>query len=102
MTNDYILEILEITPGEERHMITLISGDERRRRDRERDEQRRREAGQIPRAKYLERAAERRSEAARLRSEGQNNRQIAETLAISKRRVQQLLKEASGEFAAEG
>jgi transcriptional regulator with XRE-family HTH domain len=95
LRNATILELLEITGEEERHMKTIIGADERRRRDRERDENRRRAAGAMTREEYEGRAQDRRAEAARLRSEGLNNRQIAEALGISKRRVQQLLKEIS-------
>jgi hypothetical protein len=36
--NDTLIEWLEITPEEERKLKTTISGDERRRRNHERDE----------------------------------------------------------------
>jgi len=90
--NETIIEWLEITPEEERRLKTVISDDERRRRDRERDEKRRREAGAMTRDQYEGRAAWRRLEAPRLRSEGLSVRQIAAELGIKERRVKQLLK----------
>lgn len=93
-TNGTIIEWLEITPEEECQMLTLISADERRRRDRERREAERRRAGMMTREEYEGRAQARREEAVRLRSEGLNNGQVAEALGLSKRRVQQLLKAA--------
>jgi hypothetical protein len=42
--NESLIEWLEITPEEERQQKTITSGDERRRRDHERDEKRSREA----------------------------------------------------------
>ncbi len=42
--NEPLIEWLEITPEEERQLKTIISGDERRQRDHERDEKRSREA----------------------------------------------------------
>jgi hypothetical protein len=89
--NSTIIEMLEITGDEEREMRTIISGDERRRRDRQRDEKRRRQAGAVSRGEYLAAAAERRERAARLRSEGLSIRQIAARLDISKSQVQRLL-----------
>jgi hypothetical protein len=42
--NETLIEWPEITPEEERKLKTIISGDERRRRDRERNEKRSKEA----------------------------------------------------------
>ena len=46
--SEALIEWLEITPEEERKLKTIISGDERRRRDHERDEKRSREAFFMP------------------------------------------------------
>ncbi len=45
LKNQTIIEALEMIAEEEREMKTIVSDGERRRRDRERDEKRRREAG---------------------------------------------------------
>jgi hypothetical protein len=84
MKNATILDWLEITPGEEREMRTIISDDERRRRWRERDEARRREAGAVPREEYLGSAAARRERVLKLRQdEGMSLRRIAEITGIA-------------------
>jgi hypothetical protein len=93
-SNKRIIELLEITPEEEREMNTIISEDERRRRDREEKQRERREAGMMSREQYEGRAAERRREAPKLRSEGRSVKEIATILGISERRVKQLLKES--------
>ncbi len=93
-TNSRIIEDLNIEPAEERQMLTIISEDERRRRDRDRDEDRRRRAGAVPRDQYLVTAAQRRTEAARLRSEARSYREIAEVLGVSKSAVIAMLKAA--------
>ncbi|MDQ3375921.1 MAG: hypothetical protein M3533_03375 [Actinomycetota bacterium] len=93
--NETIIDWLEITPQEERHLKTIISDEERRRRDRDRKKRERRQSGvvEMTRDEYEDRAARRRSEAPRLRSEGLSVQQIADRLGIKERRVKQLLKE---------
>lgn len=91
--NETILEMLQITPAEERKMKTIISRDEGRRRDRERKERERREAGSMPRVAYLEAATKRREEARELHADGLTQRRISERLGISERQVRRLLSE---------
>jgi DNA-binding CsgD family transcriptional regulator len=86
LKNQTIINILEITPEEEWEMKTIISDEERRRRDRERKNP------QMSRREYEGRAAERRAEAQKMAGEGFSDRQIAEHLGISRQRVNQLLK----------
>ncbi len=86
--NETIISWLEITPEEERHLHTIISDDERRRRDRER------KGSEMTRAQYEGRAQERREEAARLREEGFGVREIAAELGVSERHVKRMLKAA--------
>ena len=83
-----IIEWLEITPEEEREMRTVVSEEERRRRDRER------KGYEMTRREYETRAAKRRAQARRMAAEGLRSGQIAERLGISKRAVQMALKDA--------
>lgn len=87
-SNRYIIETLGITPEEQAHLRTIISTAERERRRREK----RRAAGVEDRATYLDRAAERRAEARRLRSEGLTLSSIADRLGVSVRAVTGYLK----------
>jgi DNA invertase Pin-like site-specific DNA recombinase len=89
--NQTIIELLEITADEEREMKTIISDEERRRRDR------RRKNPEMTHQEYEGRAADRRLEARRMASEGISRQEIAKTLGWSKRHVQRVLNEDSGE-----
>src|SRR5215212_10182555 len=97
--NETIIEWLEITPEEERRLKTIISDDERRRRDRERKQRERRLTGEVEmtRAEYEDRAARRRSEALRMAAEGLQSGEIARRLGISKSSVQKTLRAAGKE-----
>lgn len=85
--NQTLLDWFEITPEEECQMKTIISAEEERRRDRERTQERRREAGMMPRDEYLSITATNRREAHRLRSEGHTVPEIVEKLGVSTRTV---------------
>ena len=85
--NSTLLCQLRVTAEEERHLKTIISKDEKRRRDRERDTARRRARDVAERGVYLGRAAERRSEARRMRQEGLTQAQIAERLGVTQQAV---------------
>ena len=74
-----IIDTLEITPDEERHMTRLISDAEKERRRIER----RRAAGVIERAQYEARATERRLIVAAMRGRGMTWRAIGAELRIS-------------------
>ena len=89
--NQTIIDLLEITGDEEREMRTVISDDERRRRDREEKKDKRREAGRMSREMYEGRAADRRSEARRMASEGLHAEEIAKTLGVSIHSVRRYL-----------
>ena len=93
-SNQRIIEELEIEADEERHMKTIISADERRRRDRERTMRERRESGEVEmsRQEYEGRATKRRSEAHRLRAEGKSRKEIAEALGVSMSTVKRALR----------
>ncbi len=75
--NQTIIELLEINADEEREMRTIVSDEERRRRDR------RRKNPEMSRHEYEGRAADRRSEARRMASEGFQAWEIAKALAVS-------------------
>lgn len=90
-SNQRIIEELEIDAGEERYMKTIISTGERQRRDRQRDEKRRREAGAMSRDQYLTRAEVRRAEAHRLAAESLSLRQIGKRLGLSHTHIKRLL-----------
>lgn len=87
LTNQTIMEWLEIDASEESCMRTLVSSDERRRRDRQRKEP------EMSRKEYEGRASDRRSEARRLAGEGMSVRKIATAMRISKSHVQRLIAE---------
>lgn len=85
MTNQRIIEWLEIDASEESCMRTLVSSDERRRRDRERKEP------EMSRREYEGRATDRRSEARRMAAEGMGATKIARALGVSRRHAYRLL-----------
>jgi hypothetical protein len=87
LRNQTIIEALEITTEEEREMKTIISDEERRRRDRARKNP------EMSRAEYLTRAANRRAQARRMAAEGMKQRQIAEALGITQQAVSTMLRE---------
>lgn len=87
-SNGYFLRLLEVTVAEQQAMRTLIGRDERQRRR----AQRRRDAGMVTREEYLGVAAERRSEALRLRLEGLTQAAIASRLGVTQQWVSRLLK----------
>lgn len=88
-SNQRIIEELEIDAGEERYMKTIISGDERRRRDREQKQRERRESGEVEmdRQEYLTRAAKRRAAARRMAAEGLKHKDIANALGVTRQAV---------------
>ena len=86
LTNQRIIEWLEIDASEESRMKTLVSSDERRRRDRERKEP------EMSRGEYEGRADRRREEARRMAAEGITTTRIAKALSISQRTAQHYLK----------
>jgi hypothetical protein len=90
LKNQTIIELLEITPEEERELKTIISDEERRRRDRERKNP------EMRRKEYLTRAAKRRAQARRMAAEGLSVRQIGKRLGIHHTTVVKALKDAEG------
>ena len=92
--NDTLINIFAITDEEQRKLRTIISRDMAAERDRERITARRRAAGVVDRASYLERAQARREQARLLRAQGLSVRAIAERLGISVGAVSGYLKDA--------
>jgi hypothetical protein len=102
LKNSTIIRWLDITPEEQRHLQTIIDGNEKRRRKRERDKKRmdevRREQGAKTREEYLEEQKEKTEDRvwqlqkAMERHPNATNKQLAEMLQVSVRRIQQLKK----------
>jgi hypothetical protein len=90
LKNHTIIELLEITAEEERELKTIISDEERRRRDRERKNP------EMTRREYETSAARRRVQARRMAAEGLTRQQIADALGWSKRHVQRVLNDDTG------
>ena len=95
--NSTLLSQFRVTPNEERRLKTIISKDEKRRRDRERDTVRRRESGAIERKAYLRKAAERRSQALTMARDGMTQAEIAERLGVTQQSVSHYLRAANDE-----
>ena len=95
--NDTIIRMLDITPSEMEHMQTLINHDERQRRR----EERRRAAGMQDRGDYLADAEQRRRVVMQLRQEGRKPREIADLTDLTKRRVNQIIREAQADMFAD-
>jgi len=91
-----LIDYLNITPDEERQLGTIISEVEAtertRQRDRKRDETKRREAGAVDRASYLETAEMKRAQAILLRAKGMKQREIAAEMGVSVIAVSRYLK----------
>ena len=90
-TTKRIIDMLGITPSEEKEMQVLISEDTKRRRDRERKERERRARGAKPRAEYLAEAREKRSLAQGLHQQGMSLREIGKTLGITHTQTRRMI-----------
>ena len=93
--NQTLIDYLNITPDEERQLGTIISEAEAAERHRKRDEAKRREAGAVDRASYLETAEMKRAHALLLRANGMKQREIAAEMGVSLRSVKDYLKSAT-------
>ena len=78
-----LIDLLQITPAEERHMRALISDGEKHRRHLASDHARRRAAGMVERTAYLAEAAQRQTRAAMLRQGGLSWPELAHSLGLS-------------------
>lgn len=82
--NSTLIDWLEISPEEQHRLKTIVSDDERRRRDRERKERSRRVHGKAPRADYLNEVRKKEALALRLRMSGKSYSEIATEIGISR------------------
>ena len=99
LTNETIIQILEITPEEQQDLETIVSGERkqeiRRQRDRKRKEQKRRSGGVVPRKEYLTKSRDNRHHhrtlAKQLKARGMSLRMIGSELGKSHTYVRELL-----------
>ena len=96
LKNKTIIDMLAITPSEEKEMEVLISKDTKRQRDRERKERERRAQGAKPRHEYLGEAREKRSLALGLRQQGMTLREIGKTLGVSHTQIKRMISTPQG------
>jgi hypothetical protein len=105
LTNETIIQILEITPEEEQHLETIVTGERkqeiRRKRDRKRKEKKRRSEGVRPWDEYLAEMKESRQHdrhrAKELKDQGMSKREISRQLGISHTQVRRLLESGESE-----
>ena len=90
--NQTLIELFRITDEEQRRLATIISKDEARRRERERDTGRRRAAGALPRDEYLAGVHGRQERAKALRAEGKSISEIVLDLQCSRSAVKNYLR----------
>jgi hypothetical protein len=101
ISNTKLINWLDITDEEQRHLKTIIAGSEKRRRKRIRDrsyqEEKRREEGAVKRQDYIKEQHDKTDNhlfaIKYLLEKGYKQKQIAEELGLSKGRVSQLVKE---------
>jgi hypothetical protein len=95
-TNQYALDMLQVTPEEEKSMRTLISKGEKKRRNREAMERIRRGRGMLSRAEYesqrLIQVGKRQKEAIEMRQNGLSNNEIALKLGVTVRHAIRLIR----------
>lgn len=92
-TNQRIIDLLDITPEEERELKTIISKDTKRQRDRERKESRRRSQGAKPRDEYITQARDKRQKVKELHEQGYSNSEIALQTGYSARHISRVLRD---------
>ena len=86
-----LIDLFEITTEEMQLLTTIVTPDERRRRDAASHMKQRRAQGVKPRAEYLGQAKARQERARALRAEGMSIRAIATEMGISKSQIQRYL-----------
>ena len=91
LKNQTIIDMLGITPSEEKEMQVLLSKDTKRQRDRERKERERRAQGAKSRKEYEAEAREKRRVALELHNQGMSLRKIGKTLGISHTHVSRMI-----------
>lgn len=97
--NDTLIEIFGISEDEQRHLRTIISKDEVRRRDAQKKQEARRKAGSVSRAEYLTNrsaiAEARREQAEALAARGKSPAEIAKLMGVTIRAVRGWLRSGS-------
>jgi hypothetical protein len=91
LTNRTIIEMLGITPSEEKRMKILISKATKKQRKTDRQKRKRRDEGAKDRDEYLEEARERKLLAQELHSQGQSYRKIGDQLSLSHTHVRRII-----------
>lgn len=91
VSNGKLMEWLNITEDEQKHMQTIIGRPVKYARNNHRRSEARRAAGKQTRDQYTQTANERRTEALRMRSEGMSYRAISEVLTCSVSEVHRLV-----------
>lgn len=85
--NDTLISFFKITDEEQRQLRTIVSKNISAERNKTRLGQRRRDAGAVERANYLETASSKQTQARLLRAQGLSVRAIAEQMGVSKTAV---------------
>jgi DNA-binding CsgD family transcriptional regulator len=93
-TNARIIDMLNITPEEERQLKTIISDRTKGQRDRERKETQRRSRGVKPREEYLAQQHSKREQVYNLHERGHSKSEIARRTGYTPRHVYRLLTNA--------
>lgn len=90
--NQTIMDLLEITPSEERDMVVIVSSDEAQRRHRLKERERKHRTGEVKmnRAEYLDIGTRNRSEVAERSARGESVKTISDALKLSERHVKRL------------
>jgi len=83
ISNQRLIELLEITAEEERQLKTIISKSTKRERDRLKKQGERRESGVMERGIYLENAETKRASARIMKAQGKTWKEIAEELGYA-------------------
>lgn len=91
ISNAKIIEWLDITEDEQRHLETIIGRRVKYERNNQRRQEARRAAGKATREEYIDQAEKRRQEALRMRQEGMSYRRIGQALGISQTQVMRIL-----------
>jgi hypothetical protein len=95
ISNDKLISWLDITEEEQRQLSTIIGTRIKYDRNNVRRAQERRAAGKQTRTEYEAAAADRRSQAVKLREEGMSLRDIGKALGISHMQIKRMLKQES-------
>ena len=92
ISNEKLIEWLQISLEEQRYLKTIIGPEEKRHRDRVATQEARREAGMMPREQYLMRAEERCQRAIELYGQHYKQEEIARILKISQQMVSEYIR----------